>query len=343
MPMQKVKIYLEPGQKPPKGVKVQKGPKGGSYFMGTPAQKKAHEKPDAAPKTKPKVNIFDKGADKSKKTSEIPKDKTSKRTQNEPHPHDVQDREFQNMVKGTKTVKQLQRGYLITVDEVPGAEYRVMGPVKTTSFTKKKYLPVKVVKHKDPSKIGKMFDAPVKPGLKFNVVGKDMSASDAMANKRSKLVAQLKAAENALDKYEMSRKDSASQWNPGGKSYADPKVVKKYQDKIDKLYTQIQDLRNENIVKTQKTIVREYIRKEIKNVLNESIYTQEDLVRAFKNKPKNKDLMIFLKHAGKPRSLELVIYDLDQVSSNKVYGFGTNQDGHEVEFKFSDITKAKLI
>jgi len=46
-----VKVYLQPGQKPPKGKKVVKGPKGGSYFMGSPEDKKtADSKP--AGKTK---------------------------------------------------------------------------------------------------------------------------------------------------------------------------------------------------------------------------------------------------------------------------------------------------
>jgi len=332
MPMKKVKIYLEPGQKPPKGVKVEKGPKEGSFFMGTPAQKKAHEKPGAAPKTKPNVNIFDKSADQSKKVGQLSKDNSKKRTQNEPHPHDIQDKEFQNLVKGTKSLKQLQVGYLITLDEVPGAEYRVMGPVKTASFSKKKYLPVKVIKHKDSSKIGKMYDAPVKSGLKFNVVGKDMSQSDEMKNKRSKLVAQLKAAENALDKYEMSRKDSASQWNPGGKSYADPKVIKKYQDKIDKLYKQIQDLRNENTMKTQTSVIREFIRKEIKNVLNENM--KNDLVNAFKKKTKNQVMMVYLKN-----NKEVAIDDMNQLTQDNRYGYGTDKNGNEIEYKFDEVKK----
>lgn len=50
-----VKVYLQPGQKPPKGKKVVKGPKGGSYFMGSPADKKATEKKPASKKS----NVFD--------------------------------------------------------------------------------------------------------------------------------------------------------------------------------------------------------------------------------------------------------------------------------------------
>jgi len=51
----KIKIYLEPGQKAPKGKKLLKGPKGGNYYMGTPAEKKKAEKKP----TKKKVNIFE--------------------------------------------------------------------------------------------------------------------------------------------------------------------------------------------------------------------------------------------------------------------------------------------
>ena len=63
-----VKIYLQPGQKAPKGKKVQKGPKGGKYFLGTPAEKQAHDKGKSNTKiTKPAVNIFDKPKDKVNK------------------------------------------------------------------------------------------------------------------------------------------------------------------------------------------------------------------------------------------------------------------------------------
>jgi len=36
-----VKVYLQKGEKAPKGKKVQKGPKGGLYFMGTPEESRA--------------------------------------------------------------------------------------------------------------------------------------------------------------------------------------------------------------------------------------------------------------------------------------------------------------
>jgi hypothetical protein len=35
-----VRIYLDLGEKPPKGKKVQKGPKGGLYYMDSPGWKK---------------------------------------------------------------------------------------------------------------------------------------------------------------------------------------------------------------------------------------------------------------------------------------------------------------
>lgn len=54
-----VKIYLNKGEKPPKGKKAIKGPKGGMYFMGSPEEKKAKEN-GKKPADKPKVNIFDK-------------------------------------------------------------------------------------------------------------------------------------------------------------------------------------------------------------------------------------------------------------------------------------------
>lgn len=38
-----VKIYLKPGEKPPKGKKVHKGPKGGIYFIGTNAEKQSRD------------------------------------------------------------------------------------------------------------------------------------------------------------------------------------------------------------------------------------------------------------------------------------------------------------
>ena len=87
--------------------------------------------------------------------------------------------------------------------------------------------------------------------------------------------------------------------------------------------------------------LRELIRKEIKNVLNENM--QSKLIDLFKKKPKDKELIIFLRHSGKYRDLELNINDLKQITTNKYYGFGTNQDGDEVEFKFSDVTNYILI
>lgn len=89
--------------------------------------------------------------------------------------------------------------------------------------------------------------------------------------------------------------------------------------------------------------LRNIIREEIKKVLKEDNLTQQGLITLFNKKAKNKELMIFLKHSGKHRSLELVIHDEDQLTSNKTYGHGTNQDGHEVEFKFSDVSKASII
>lgn len=396
MPMKLVKIYLEPGQKPPKGVKVQRGPKGGIYFMGTPSQKKAHEKPNAAPKEKPKVNIFDKPKDDVKydfrkikmghdereskayftkyKTADELKDfiakainipanhpaniKKSKYTQNavkwakevlkqkeqsDNHPHAQQDREFQSVVKSNapKNIKGLHAGHLITVDHVPGAEYRVMGSLKTKNG--KQYLPVKVVKHKDQNRVGQMYDAPVSPSLKFQVIGFDTNQTEKQQIERAKLIKQLNSTQDALDKYEMSRKDSASQLHPGGHSYADPKVVKKYQDKIKDIMNKLDKLRRESIVPDKNELIRERIRQEIKKVLNESVYTQKDLINAFKTKPKDKDLMIFLKHSRKHRNIELVIHDLDQITDDKMYGFGTNQDGDQVEFKFSDVDKIHFI
>ena len=91
------------------------------------------------------------------------------------------------------------------------------------------------------------------------------------------------------------------------------------------------------------TELRKMIREEIKKVLKENELTQQGLITLFKHKPKNKDLMVFLKHSGKHRSMELVIHDEDQLTSNKTYGHGTNQDGHEVDFKFSDVSKASII
>jgi hypothetical protein len=46
------KIYLKKGEKPPKGKKIEKGPRGGQYFTGSAAEKKAHEKGDTKPAAK---------------------------------------------------------------------------------------------------------------------------------------------------------------------------------------------------------------------------------------------------------------------------------------------------
>jgi len=59
------KIYLKKGEKPPKGKKIEKGPRGGQYFTGSASEKKAHEK-DETPKkstsSAPKSNItYDRG------------------------------------------------------------------------------------------------------------------------------------------------------------------------------------------------------------------------------------------------------------------------------------------
>jgi len=61
----KVKIYVQKGKKPPKGKSLKKGPRGGSYFVGSPKEKQTYEKggskkPASKPASKPKVNIFDK-------------------------------------------------------------------------------------------------------------------------------------------------------------------------------------------------------------------------------------------------------------------------------------------
>ena len=55
--------------------------------------------------------------------------------------------------------------------------------------------------------------------------------------------------------------------------------------------------------------LRELIRKEIKNILNENM--QSKLINLFKKKPKDKELIIFLKHSAKYRNLELNINDLE--------------------------------
>jgi len=66
-----VKIYLNKGEKPPKGKKAVKGPKGGMYFMGSPEEKKA--KDTKKPASKPKVNIFDKPKAKAAPKKVAPK------------------------------------------------------------------------------------------------------------------------------------------------------------------------------------------------------------------------------------------------------------------------------
>jgi len=54
-----VKIYVQKGEKPPKGKTLKKGVRGGQYFVGSPKDKKDIEKKrKTAPKTK--SNIFDK-------------------------------------------------------------------------------------------------------------------------------------------------------------------------------------------------------------------------------------------------------------------------------------------
>lgn len=67
------------------------------------------------------------------------------------------------------------------------------------------------------------------------------------------------------------------------------------------------------------------------NKLLES-YSQKDLIHSFKNKPKNKQLMIRLKN-----NKELVIFDLEQIDMDEKTGFGADEDGKEIEFKFSDV------
>lgn len=59
-PQDKVKIYIEPGEKPPKGRKILKGPRGGYYFYGTPQEK--NDKKNKKPVNKKPVNIFNKPA-----------------------------------------------------------------------------------------------------------------------------------------------------------------------------------------------------------------------------------------------------------------------------------------
>lgn len=71
-----VKIYLQKGQTPPKGKKIQKGPKGGQYFMGSPEEKETSngpkraikknfkpEKPDSKPDKKPGAGFKGKKVD----------------------------------------------------------------------------------------------------------------------------------------------------------------------------------------------------------------------------------------------------------------------------------------
>jgi len=72
----KLKVYLKQGEKPPKGKKVVKGERGGTYYMGTPAEKRASEK--KKPAAKPKVNIFDKP-----KAKAAPKKPVSKKPEHE--------------------------------------------------------------------------------------------------------------------------------------------------------------------------------------------------------------------------------------------------------------------
>jgi len=102
------------------------------------------------------------------------------------------------------------------------------------------------------------------------------------------------------------------------------------------------------------TELRKMIREEIKNALSEvdvlrsdpraiNNPSQSDLTKLLKKTGKHQEVMVFLKHSGKHRSLELVIHDEDQITSNKTYGHGTNLDGHEVEFKFSDVVNARIV
>jgi len=86
-----VKIYLQKGEKPPKGKKVQKGPRGGQYFTGSAQEKQAFNDAPTSPKVakdrldkvralgqkseddafaaqaKPRVNIFNKSSTKKPK------------------------------------------------------------------------------------------------------------------------------------------------------------------------------------------------------------------------------------------------------------------------------------
>ena len=50
-----VRIYLNPGEEPPKGKKVQKGPRGGLYYMDSPELKSIRDN-DPAKKLRKKVN-----------------------------------------------------------------------------------------------------------------------------------------------------------------------------------------------------------------------------------------------------------------------------------------------
>jgi len=65
-----IKIYLNKGDKPPKGKKAVKGPKGGTYFMGTPQEKKTKDN-DKKPASNTKYNKF---RDQEKKADKIEKD-----------------------------------------------------------------------------------------------------------------------------------------------------------------------------------------------------------------------------------------------------------------------------
>jgi len=74
-----VKIYLEPGQKPPKGKKVQKGPRGGEYFLGTSGEKAMHkavtkyDSDRAAAKDKPNVKLNKNKTNSMGESAKLPK------------------------------------------------------------------------------------------------------------------------------------------------------------------------------------------------------------------------------------------------------------------------------
>lgn len=88
--------------------------------------------------------------------------------------------------------------------------------------------------------------------------------------------------------------------------------------------------------------LRQIIREEIKKVLNKNL-TQQDLITLFKKKSKNQVMIIFLKHSGQYRNIEVAIDDLNQLTYSKTYGTGTTQSGDAIEFKFSEVSSVKII